>query len=265
MTLKYVLVTGAAGGMGREVVSSLVSSGYTVFALDIRESEARESVIPVLCDVTDESSIRRAYDFVSSRCEGLYAIIHLAGIYMLDSFVEMDEKDLRRIFDINFFGAVAVNRIFLPRLTKGSRIVIVTSELAPLDPLPFTGVYAVSKAALDKYAFSLCMELQLLGIYVSVLRSGAVSTDMLGASVSALDAFCKKTELYSCNADRFSRIVNTVEAKAVSAEKLARQIVKIAKKKKPGFAYSINRNPGLLLLSLLPRSLQLWIVRLLLK
>ena len=74
-----------------------------------------------------------------------------------------------------------------------------------LDPLPFTGIYAVTKAALDKYAYSLRMELQLLGIGVSVLRAGAVDTGMLGASTDALDRFYDSTRLYTCNAERFKR------------------------------------------------------------
>ena len=122
-----------------------------------------------------------------------------------------------------------------------------TSELAPLDPLPFTGIYAVTKSALDKYAYSLAMELQLLGIKVSVLRAGAVKTNMLGVSTTALDRFCDETELYSCNAKRFKNIVDRVEAGNISTDKLAEKVLKILSKRKPKFAYSINRNPLLLI------------------
>ncbi|MGN1096052.1 MAG: SDR family NAD(P)-dependent oxidoreductase, partial [Eubacteriales bacterium] len=148
---------------------------------------------------------------------------------------------------------------------RGSRIIITTSELAVLDPLPFTGIYAVTKGALDKYAYSLCMEMQLLGIYVSVLRAGAVETGMLGVSTDALDLFCKKTKLYSCNADRFKRIVDGVETRSVPPEKIARKMLKILNRKHPDFAYSINRNPLLLLLNALPKRLQLFIIKLVLK
>ena len=150
-------------------------------------------------------------------------------------------------------------------LGNGSRILIVTSELAPLDPLPFTGIYAVTKAALDKYAYSLRMELQLLGITVSVLRAGAVKTQMLGVSTDALDKFCNKTELYSCNAERFKRIVGSVEARNIPPQKIAQKAVRILKKKNPRFAYSINRNPLLLLLNALPKRLQLFAIKLILK
>ena len=142
---------------------------------------------------------------------------------------------------------------------------ITTSELAPLDPLPFTGIYAVTKGALDKYAYSLCMELQLKGIAVSVLRAGAVTTDMLGVSTDALDRFCQSTTLYTCNAERFKRIVDRVEARSIPPEKLAERVARILNKRNPRFAYSINRNPLLLLLNILPKSLQLWIIKQILK
>ena len=177
----------------------------------------------------------------------------------------MSAESFKRIFDVNLYGVFLVNKTFLPLLKQGSRIIITTSELAPLDPLPFTGIYAVTKGALDKYAYSLRMELQLLGIGVSVIRAGAVNTGMLGASTNALDKFCNGTHLYSCNAKRFKSIVDRVEARHISTEKLAKKVYKILKKKRPSFAYSINRNPLLLLLNILPKRFQLWIIKLILK
>ena len=109
------------------------------------------------------------------------------------------------------------------------------------------------------------MELQLLGIRVSVLRAGAVDTGMLGASTDALDRFCKKTELYTCNADRFKQIVDKVEARSIEPEKLAKKVKRIINKKEPRFAYSINRNPLLRLLNVLPKRIQLWIIKQVLK
>jgi short-subunit dehydrogenase len=105
------------------------------------------------------------------------------------------------------------------------------------------------------------MEMQLLGISVSTLRAGAVKTDMLGVSTDALDRFCEKTELYSCNARRFKSIVNRVEARSISSEKLAKKVAKMLEKRKLKFAYSINRNPLLLILDILPKSIQLWAIR----
>jgi NAD(P)-dependent dehydrogenase (short-subunit alcohol dehydrogenase family) len=263
--MKSILVTGACGGMGKAAVRLLASEGYRVFALDMRPCEAGKNVIPVAADVTDADSVRAALEAVRGYTDRLDAIVHFAGIYMLDSFAEIEDEQLERIFDVNLFGAMRINKAFLPLLSNDSRIIITTSELAPLDPLPFTGIYAVTKAALDKYAYSLQMELQLLGIKVSVLRAGAVQTDMLGVSTDALDRFCEKTQLYSYNAARFKKIVCGVEARSVSPDKIARKTLAILNKRRPAFAYSLNRNPLLLLLNALPKRLQLAAIKTVLK
>ena len=259
--MKNILITGAYGGMGKAATAYFVKKGFRVFAMDKAVGEATENVIPIQADITSAESVTAALSAVQSLADELYAILHFAGIYMLHSLVEMENEAFQKIFDVNVQGAFLVNKTFLPLLKKGSRILMVTSELAPLDPLPFTGIYGVTKAALDKYAYSLAMELQLLGISVSVLRAGAVNTGMLGVSTDYLDRFCENTKLYSCNAARFKRIVNRVEARHIPPEKIAHKMGKILQKRRPGFAYSINRNPLLLLLNILPKRLQLWAIK----
>lgn len=263
--MEYILITSAYGGMGSAATRLLAGQGYGIFALDRQVGAPGENIIPIEADITDEESIARAARQVREVTDRLFSVIHFAGIYMLDSLAEMDSTEFRRIFDINVEGAFLVNKAFIPFLGNGSRIIITTSELAPLDPLPFTGIYAVTKGALDKYAYSLRMELQLLGITVSVIRAGAVKTGMLGASTDALDRFCQRTRLYRYNSERFHRIVDSVEAKCIPPERMAGKAAAILKKKKPAFAYSINRNPLLLMLNALPQRMQLWIIRRVLK
>lgn len=260
-----VVITGAFGGMGRSTALTLAEMGFRVFALDRVTEELGEGITPIETDLTDEESVRAALDKIQAECEKIFAIIHFAGVYMLDSLVEMDTADAERIFRVNLGGVFLVNKLLLPLLERGSRIIITTSELAVLDPLPFTGIYAVTKAALDKYAYSLRMELQLLGIQVSVLRSGAVDTGMLGVSIRALESFVEKTELYTCNAARFKSIVERVEARSVPCEAIAKRVTRVLRKKNPRFAYAINRNPLLLLLNALPKCMQLWIIKQVLK
>ena len=258
-----VVVTGAFGGMGRAVTESLAAAGYSVFALDLRlpKEPLPQGVTPIACDVTSEESVKSAYEEVGRHTEEVYAILHFAGVYMLDSLVEMEGERLNRTFQINVLGVARVNRIFLPLLHKGSRILITTSELAPLDPLPFTGVYAITKSTLESYAFSLRMEVQLLGIDVVVLRPGAVDTGMIDVSMRELDAFTNKTEIYTCNAARFRQIVETVEARKIAPHRIGRLVVKILKKRRMRYTYAINRNPLLVLMHLLPRRAQTKIIK----
>jgi NAD(P)-dependent dehydrogenase (short-subunit alcohol dehydrogenase family) len=259
--MQYVLVTGAYGGMGKATVNALKNAGYTVFALDKKVLEKEENVLPVQADVTSLESLEKAFEYVKSITDELFAIIHFAGIYTLNSLVEITDEEFCRAFEINVFGAYRINKLFLPLLKKGSKILLTTSELAPLDPLPFTSLYAVTKSTLDKYAYSLRMELQLLGISVAVLRAGAVDTGMLGVSTDALNNFCENTKIYKCNAKNFKSVVDKVESRKIPPEKIAKKVVKIVNSKRMKYVYNVNRNPLLLLLNALPDRLQTWIIK----
>lgn len=262
--MKKVLVTGATGGMGAAICKLLVKNGYKVYGLDYKECQKIDGIEFYACDVTDTEAIENVFEKVKEDAGKLDAIVHTAGIYDLDSLVEMDEKRFKRIFDINVFGVYRVNKIFMPLLSKGSRIVITSSELAPLDPLPFTGIYAITKAAVEKYAYSLRMEMNLLGISVSVIRPGATKTPLLGDSTSALDKFIERTRIYKTNSKRFKAIVDSVEAKNVSPEKIGELAYRIISSKMPRYVYNINRNPLLLILNALPQRLQNFIIKLIL-
>ena len=257
---KY-LVTGACGGMGTALCRALAGKGHEVWGIDRKTPDEPQAWHSISADVTDTEQLGAAFERVKLEAGGLDGIINMAGIYDLGSLVEMSEEDFVRDFNVNLFGMFRVNRLFLPLLAPKSRIVIISSELAPLDPLPFTGIYAITKAAVEKYAFSLRMELQLLGHKVIVVRPGAVKTDLLPGSVKSLERFVDSTELYKVNAARFRKIVNSVETKSITPDRLARRVMKTLKARRPRLVYNINRNPLLLLLNALPDRLQLAIIK----
>ena len=258
--MKTAIVTGAAGGMGLASARRLTEEGYRVFGLDIREPEGEIPFTFVRTDLTDPASAEWAFRTVSETAERADCLIHMAGVYDLNSLVEMDERDWERIFAVNLTAVYRVNRVFLPLLGEGSRIVITSSELAPLDPLPFTGIYGITKAALEKYAFSLRMEVQLNGIKVIVLRPGAVDTGLLTVSTDRLERFCSSTVRYRVSADRFRKIVGRVEARKIPPEKIADLLVRALRAKRPRYVYAVNRNPLLLILNALPDGVQCRII-----
>ena len=251
-----VILTGAGGGMGQATAKKLIREGYEVFGLDIREPENIPGLKFIKTDLTDQDSVESAFSQVVYESESICGIVHMAGMYDLDSLVEIKEEDLIKIFNVNLFSIIRVNRTFLPLLTGGGRIVITSSELAPLDPLPFTGLYAVTKAAVEKYAYSLRMELQLLGYSVSVIRPGAVDTGFIKVSTDRLKSFCDGTKLYSVNAAKFRKIVDRAETVRVKPEKIAEKAYKALSSKKPRFVYKINRNIWLLMLNAVPDRMQ---------
>ena len=114
--MQYVLVTGAYGGMGYQTVKQLVKAGFGVFALDRNVGEAEENVIPLQVDVTDVESVKQAFERVKEVTKELFAIVHFAGVYMLDYLVEIADEAFDKIFKINLYGVFYVNKIFLPLL-----------------------------------------------------------------------------------------------------------------------------------------------------
>ncbi len=262
--MKNVLVVGSNGGMGRAVCKLLIEKGFSVFGLDF-QGVAENGIDFFNVDLTNESSVVSAFEQIKQKTDNLFAIVFVSGVYDLDSLIEMKEEKFVHVFNVNLFGLFRVNKIFAPLLKKGSRVLITSSELAPLDPLPFTGVYAISKSAVEKYAFSLRHELNLLGVSVSVIRPGAVKTSLLNVSQKSLDDFCEKTTFFKVNAKKFKQIVDSVENKNVSPEKIANVVLKCLLSKKPKFVYNLNRNFLLRVLNALPSKLQVFIISKILK
>ena len=258
MENRTVVITGAAGGMGCAVRQMLEKQGFTVWALDIADlNEDRY----IRTDITDSSSVEEAARRIAEECGKVDAVVHLAGIYDMNSLVEMPEEEFLRIFNINLFGMYRVNKAFVPFLNPRSRIVMVSSELAPLDPLPFTGIYAITKSAIEKYAYSLRMELQLLGHSVSVVRPGAVKTNLLDVSQKRIERFCDNTQLYKDTSRRFLTIVNSVETANVEPQRIAAVILHALTCRRPRYLYNINRSPLLLMLNILPQRLQNFLIK----
>lgn len=247
-----ILVTGACGGIGRAVCDRLSAGGHRVYGLDLRCEQEPNGWQFLPCDVRSEAQVQAAVSLAVQE-EGLDAVLHFAGVYELDSLVEMSEEALLRVFDINVFGAARVNRLCMAHLKPQARILLTGSELAPLKQLPFTGIYGISKGTVEQYADALRMELNLLGHRVILLRPGAVRTGLLRISTARLSRFAAETKLYSTNAERFRRIVDAVEARSVSPERVAALVERMLRSKRPRQRYCINRNPLLLLMNVVPR------------
>lgn len=259
---KAVLITGVAGGIGSATAKKFLSEGYTVFGLDYKEPEEQDkNLIFYKTDLTKEDEVIKAFKQIEATFYKFEAILHAVGICDLNSLIEMSEEDFIRTFDINVFATFRVNKAFLPLLEEKGKIIMISSEVAPLEPFPFNGIYGMSKTLVEKYAYSLRMELQLLNYQVVVVRPGATNTLMLDDTKRRLDKFTSTTTHYKYNSQRFKDIVDSVESKNLPPEKVANLLYKISNKKKPKYIYQINRNPYLILLNIAPKRFQNWIIK----
>ena len=154
--MKAIILSGVSGGMGLATAKKLITNGYHVFGLDIKApKENIANLTYIKTDLRNIKSIEASFIEVSQNCKEVEAIISMAGIYDINSLIEMDEEAFIRIFDINVFAIYRLNKIYLPLLKEKGKVIVVSSELAPLDPLPFTGLYGITKSTIEKYAYSL--------------------------------------------------------------------------------------------------------------
>ena len=256
-----ILITGAASGIGRALTETMHAEGHTVYALDIVAPTPMAGLHPLCADITSEEALCAVREKLSEEGVILDSLICVAGIHRMASLVESDTDTLKRVIDVNLVGTMLTCRILHPRLSEKGRVVIVTSEVASFDPLPFNGLYNVSKTALDAYAQALRQELGLIGQSVITIRPGAVETPLQNSSLSGTEALAATTILYKKQSKHFLYFVKHFMGTPMKAEKMAKKIAKIAEKKHPRAVYKIHQNPGLVLLSLLPKGAQCTVIR----
>lgn len=260
-----ILLTGAASGIGRATVERLIDLGHTVYAVDVKPIEPHGNLYSFVADITDGDSLSALSDSIRNSGVELDAIICAAGVHDMASLVEGDFERIERLTEINLIGTMRTVHSLHSLLRRGGRVVIVTSEVATYTPMPFNGLYNISKTALECYADALRQELNLLGQKVITIRPGAVQTPLAAGSATATERLAANTVLYKEEAKHFSGIVKKFTGTPMKPERLASLICRAVEKKRPGLSYAKHRNPGLVLLNLLPRRLQCFIIKLLLK
>ena len=133
------------------------------------------------------------------------------------------------------------------------------------NPLPFTGIYAISKTALECYADSLRLELQLIGLPVITVRPGSFRTQLLSESSRELERLKAGTKLYRGNLERIAHIMEGQFGKAKDPGALARVYWRAANSRRPKMRYNVNTSVLLRIYSAMPRRLQAAALKLLLR
>ena len=138
---KYVLITGASSGIGKTTAIKLAQNGFRVFA-GVRKEEDKiavenenPNITGVFIDVTNQESIRNAFDEVKKVTDNLYALINNAGIAYAGAVECIPLESIQKQFDINVFGAIRVAQQFMPMLCSAKIVNI--SSMASFGLFPF--------------------------------------------------------------------------------------------------------------------------------
>ncbi len=263
--MKTVLITGVASGIGAATKDVFAANGYHVIGIDIKEPQSKDNFTFYQVNITNLEDVLKLESILLNDNILLDAIINIAGIHKMASLVENDYQDLQKVININLLGPMLINNKLHKFLKPAAKIIIITSEVAGFDPLPFNGLYSVSKIALEQYAQALRQELNLINQSVITIMPGAIETPLQGASIQDTSDLANTTTLYKRQANKFVSITKKFMGKPLKPIKVANLIFKVSNKKRPKYTYKIHRNIGLVLLNLLPRRLQCYIIKKILK
>lgn len=260
-----ILITGVSSGIGKSTAELFLKNNHCVYGVDLNNSTFEDNYIGFLADITNIDSLEEVYTFLVEKNVKLDLIINVAGIYKMVSFIESDYNKMQNLIDVNLLGPILVNRVFHNLLDSKGKIIVVTSEVAYLDPMPFNGLYSVSKTALDCYCQALRQEIGLLGQYVITIRPGAVATPLCEESLDETKKLANETKLFKTQSKKFLNLVKKFMGTPLNPDKIADVIYKAATKSHPKLVYKIHRNFGLILLNLMPLRLQCFVIKKLLK
>jgi NAD(P)-dependent dehydrogenase (short-subunit alcohol dehydrogenase family) len=247
-----VLVTGAARGIGRTTALRLAAAGWDVYAGVRREEDgpalvtaAPERLHPVKLDVTSAADIAT----LAERLPGsLDAVVNNAGIAVGGPIEGIPLDDLRRQFEVNVFGQVAVTQAVLPRLRASRGRVVFVSSLSGRVSTPMTGAYNASKFALEGIGDALRMELRPWRIRVSLVEPAQTDTDLWREAEKALEESIatltpEHRELYAKHIEGTRKMIPLSQRIASSPEGVAAAIERALTARRPRARYVVGVGP----------------------
>lgn len=194
MSGKTFFITGANSGFGLAIATAAVEAGHTVIGTVRSEAsrEAMEKTLPALrtvhCDVTELDRVADVVRQADDEHGPVDVLINNAGYGHEGVLEESPLEEMRRQFDVNVFGAVAVAKAFLPRFRERRRgfIVNVTS-MGGMITMPGIAYYCGSKFALQGISEVMRSEMAPFGVHVTTLCPGSFRTDWAGRSMVRTD------------------------------------------------------------------------------
>ncbi|MCJ8052794.1 SDR family oxidoreductase [Shinella curvata] len=175
--MKTILITGTSSGYGLETARHFLARNWTVIAtmrtprMDILPASPNLRILPL--DVTDTASIAAAIDAAGP----IDALVNNAGIGVVGAFEATPMAHIRKIFEANTFGAMAMAQAVIPRMrARRSGVIVNVTSSVTLAPMPLAAAYTASKQAIEGFTGSLAHELAHFGIRAKLVEPGYAPT-----------------------------------------------------------------------------------------
>jgi NAD(P)-dependent dehydrogenase (short-subunit alcohol dehydrogenase family) len=263
-----VLITGASRGIGRATALRLAFKGWGVFATVRRAEDGErlmadgppEQIKALELDVTDAAQL----EALAARLpERLDAVVNNAGIVVPGPMESLKAQDLRRQFDVNVVGPVAVTNAVLPKLRASHGRIVFVSSMSGRVSTPMTGAYNASKFALEAIADAWRLELGPWGISVSLIEPAMTDTDMWRAAPQQQEAAERAMDpehrrLYDKHLDGMRRTIPRAQRMAKPVDTVAAQIERAltANRPKARYVVGLDAKAQAAVVTLLPQRLK---------
>ncbi|MFJ6322221.1 MULTISPECIES: oxidoreductase [unclassified Rhizobium] len=190
--MKTWFITGVSSGLGQAIAEAALAAGDRVVGTLRNEKHLSAFAalsagrsFAVVLDVTDYSDVQPSIDRIEREVGPIDVLVNNAGYGHEGTFEESTLEDLRRQFEVNVFGAVAVTKAVLPKMRKRrSGHVINVTSMGGLITMPSLSFYHGSKFALEGLSEALGKEVKDFGIHVTAVEPGSFRTDWAGRSMS---------------------------------------------------------------------------------
>lgn len=250
---RAVVITGASSGIGRACALHMDQLGWRVFAGVRKETDAvslradaSARLQPLSLDVTDVRSIQQARAAVEAAVEdrGLSGLVNNAGIPYGGpvEFLELDE--VRKTFEVNLFGVIAMTQAFLPALRQGRGRIVNISSISGWVASPFLSPYSTSKFALEALSDALRVELQPWKIQVAVVEPGAIKTPIWSKGGAIVSDLLKRAPSEGLKPYAAAVEVTAADMKphGIPAERVAKAVAHALTSARPKTRYPVGRD-----------------------
>ena len=267
MTKKYVLITGASSGLGKETAFKLAQENYIVFAGVRKENDANNlkemhtNIHPVILDVTNEESVNRAFETIKETTQNLFALVNNAGIAMGGPVEFIPIEALQNQFNVNVFGAIRVAQKFLQIADKNEARIVNISSMSSYGVFPFVSPYCASKRALDMFFNSLLLENKHKDLKIVSIKPGVVATPIWNKSIDACEKCFENAtkECYETYEKEMKFLADNARKntnKGLKSSDIANLVSKVLKIKNPKLSYNIGKDSNFArIISFLPQKL----------
>jgi len=191
MSRNIYFITGVSSGLGKALAESAISSGHFVIGTFRNESEViefnerfRGDAEGIKFDLSETDKIESIVDSVVSKHGKVDVLINNAGVGFSGAVEEASIEEIRKVFEVNFFGTLKLTQAVLPymREKKNGEIIQISSH-AGIKAFAGFGIYNASKFALEGFSEALAQEVQPLGIGVTLVEPGPFRTNFAGGSL----------------------------------------------------------------------------------